>query len=373
MDATVVNSIFYNIQTSSKTMDYILHMDDSQCEEIVNFCNIQREVKMGVYNSLFSTLQLQHLLKVLAFCDNYKGHTDLLTIMYRYDSTVVYIGRNLIEQKIARILKCLFMLPKNGYRETLALLTYHEKQSDEFTNAFFEHYYHNQWINHDHFDDETVMEINRQDDGKVVSVFGNAYDRKGRLLYTGFYKDREYHGHGKLYTENQNFYEGTFSNGKREGEFLLKSERYICERASFSNDLRNGICYEYFNDGKTVRSECNYLHGKKNGNALEKSGTGSLLFKGQYKDNVRVGECYVYEGPTICKKGRYVNGVFEQTALCYHPVTKTGFCWDETFYDDVYYNTEPRLLVMGDKLSFCFDKEAEICKELIRIVQMNRY
>ena len=48
MDATVVNSIFYNIQTSSKTMDYILHMDDSQCEEIVNFCNIQREVKMGV-------------------------------------------------------------------------------------------------------------------------------------------------------------------------------------------------------------------------------------------------------------------------------------------------------------------------------------
>ena len=39
-------------------MDYILHMDDSQCEEIVNFCNIQREVKMGVYNSLFSTLQL---------------------------------------------------------------------------------------------------------------------------------------------------------------------------------------------------------------------------------------------------------------------------------------------------------------------------
>lgn len=281
-------------------------------------------------------------------------------------------------------MKYLYALPKNGYRETLALLIYHEKQPDEFTNAFFEHYYHNQWINHDHFDDETVMEINKQD-GKVVSVFGNEYDRKGRLLYTGTYKDREYDGHGKLYTENQNFYEGTFSRGKREGEFLLKSERYICEKAFFSNDLKDGLCYEYFNDGKTIRCESKYSHGKKNGSALEKSGTGSLLFKGQYKDNVRIGECYVYEGPTVCKKGTYVNGVFQQSELCYHPVSKAGFCYDETFYNDTYYDTKPIKLVdtyivkekgkdvEKKKISFCFDKDAEMCKELININNINRY
>ena len=60
----------------NKTYDYIVNLEDNLCDDIINFCNTQREVKMG------------HLLKVLAFCDFSKGQEVLLNIMIRFEPTV---------------------------------------------------------------------------------------------------------------------------------------------------------------------------------------------------------------------------------------------------------------------------------------------
>ena len=244
----------------------------------------------------------------------------------------------------------------------------------EYTTAFFDHYYHNQWLVHiadgNQYDDETVLRINKEDN-KVVSVFGNEYDRKGRLLYSGDYKKCKYNGHGKMYTESQDFYEGNFVNGKREGTFYLKSERYIREKVQFMNDKRHGECIEYYNDGESIHCKCQYMNDKKNGDYIERSGTGSLLVRGKYMENVREGTFYIYKGPTVCEKGEYHNGAFCKSGLCYHPVLKDDFSFNKTFYNDVYLSTEPeRFISYDDRFAFCHYKDAELYIDASIITQI---
>lgn len=234
----------------------------------------------------------------------------------------------------------LYKLPNNGFNETVALLEYHEHLEEKKSRAFFDHYYHNQWINHAHYDDETVMDIVEKN-GKVVSVYGNDYDRKGRLSYSGYYEDIVYHGHGKQYTEDQNYYEGEFSDGKRNGVFELITERGVQRRDIFVSDKRNGECLEFYNDGETIRERCQYKNGKKNGTAYEMTGSGSLLFKGTYEDDVRVKEGYEFLGPSICRKGTYRNGVLSDSRIMYYPNPSCTFDYEHPVYDKAYYESSP--------------------------------
>ena len=234
----------------------------------------------------------------------------------------------------------LFKLPYNGFNETVALLKYHETLEERKSRAFFDHYYHNQWINHAHYDDETVMDIVMKS-GKVARVYGNDYDRKGRLLYTGYYEDKKYNGHGKQFTEDQNYYEGEFSDGKRNGVFELKTERCVLRRDTFVGDKRNGECLEFFNDGKTIRQRCGYKNDKKNGIAYEMTGSGSLLFIRTYRDDVPVGEGYEYLGPSVCRKGTYRGGQLCDSRIMYHPNPNCRFDYEHLVYDEAYYKQAP--------------------------------
>ena len=234
----------------------------------------------------------------------------------------------------------LFKLPYNGFNETVALLKYHETLEERKSRAFFDHYYHNQWINHAHYDDETVMDIVMKS-GKVARVYGNDYDRKGRLLYTGYYEDKKYNGHGKQFTEDQNYYEGEFSDGKRNGVFELKTERCVLRRDTFVGDKRNGECLEFFSDGKTIRQRCQYKNDKKNGIAYRMTGSGGLLFKGTYTDDVPVGEVYEYLGPSVCKKGTYQNGQLCDSQILYQPNPSCTFDYEHPVYDEAYYEAVP--------------------------------
>ena len=108
----------------------------------------------------------------------------------------------------------MYKLKKNGFRETVELLTFHSALPAEQTDAFFKHYYHNQWLDHTHFEDELVTEMVRKD-GKVVAVKGNEYNRKGHLVYTGQYENGVFNGPGRKYDAERNYYEGIFEDGKK--------------------------------------------------------------------------------------------------------------------------------------------------------------
>lgn len=244
----------------------------------------------------------------------------------------------------------------------MRLLEYHEHKEDEFTYAFFNHYYHNQWLYRDSlYPEETVTEIIREN-GEVQAVMGNDYDRSGRLLYSGMYRDRLYEGEGKFYTEDRSYYEGKFVDGKKEGVFEKKSERYVERRDVFLNDKRYGECIEFYNDG-SKRARYEYKNDMKNGLGLVFKGDGSLLMKGTYVDNVQTGVGYEYLGSSICRKGEYVNGHFVQEQLMYHHNPKCCFDrYKKQEYDDTYYLGKPEPIEMGQYFTFCRKPQSELCR-----------
>ena len=215
-------------------------------------------------------------------------------------------------------------------------------------DAFFKHYYHNQWLDHTHFDDERVVKVDVADN-KVVGVFGNDYNRKGHLVYTGRYEKGKFNGHGKLYNEERCYYEGNFEDGKRSGQFEYHTERYVLFKGNYNDDKRQGKCTEFYSDGRR-RSECEYANDKKNGRASEFDGNGGLLFKGAYKDDVRSGEGSEFLGPHICKHGTYSNGKLQNWKWCYMltPTLPMDMNTADHTYPDNYYESQPIELFGND-------------------------
>ena len=269
---------------------------------------------------------------------------------------------------IARIVNYLYVLPRNGYRETIELLQYHLTVPFIITRVFFDHYYHNQWIDHSHFSDEcvtsilmkngtpvcvfgkeydehmvTMMSRDDYDKGLIIGVTGNEYNRKGRLLYTGSYASKMYNGKGKLYMDDQSYYEGNFEDGKRVGIFERRTERYTLSKDEFRKDKRNGQCIEYFDDSGKIRSIANYLDDVRNGKAQERDGSGALLFFGNYNGGIRNGDGYEFLGPHLCKKGKYVNGVLTNWSWQYLATPDMNPDMQNYKYSENYYSlkTEP--------------------------------
>ena len=228
----------------------------------------------------------------------------------------------------------MFKLQKNGYAEIERLLEYHRERDKVFIDAFFNHYYNNQWYARDPLDDETVMEILHDENGRVIGVIGNEYGRDGRLVYTGGYKNKKYDGEGKLYTELQDYEEGVFSNGKKNGVFVLHSERGIKRKATYVDNLENGEVIEYQNDSVRIRSRCHYIGGRRYGTFYEYAGDGSLFLVERYDNNIHVGDSYEYISSCICKNSG-------NNEYYYHFNPDCDFEYRNPKYNENYYNTQP--------------------------------
>ena len=238
------------------------------------------------------------------------------------------------------IINYMFDLEKNSYTEIMQLLDYHKEREEEFIDAFFTHYYHKQWYSREQFDDETVTEIIRDANGKVIGVIGNDYNQDGRLYYTGSYKNKKFHGEGKMFTDDGGYYQGPFENGVN-GSFELHTERGITRRDVFVNGLKHGECIEYYDNGK-IKSRCQYIDGKRSGPAFEFAGDGSLLFKGTYQNDKRVGEGFEYICSCICKKGIYDDQErMTNVEYYYHFNPELRFGYKNPVYTDNYYNEDP--------------------------------
>ena len=179
---------------------------------------------------------------------------------------------------------CIFKLEKNGFEETLQLLDFHQNSSDEDLDAFFNFYYHNQWIDHNHFEDEKVMEIHKNNDNEIAYVIGNEYDRQGHLIYHGGYCNGKFSGEGIMFNPDQSYDKGVFRNGKREGVFqtIIDGNRLIRE-AEYHDDQLNGKYTEFYNsfgaDGKPlIKSIYEYRSGRRV-KGVEYDGNGNVIFE----------------------------------------------------------------------------------------------
>ena len=121
----------------------------------------------------------------------------------------------------------------------------------------------------------------------VIGVIGKEYDRNGRLYYTGNYKDKKFHGEGKMFTDDGGYYQGHFNKGMKNGLFELHTERGIIRTAVFMNDYEHGECIEYFGNGK-IKSITHYHLGKKNGKCIEFAGDGKIIAQYENVNDERV-------------------------------------------------------------------------------------
>lgn len=335
-------------------------MDDEYIDMIQKMSTRKREVHVG------------KLLRVIANCDNYTGIPNILNLILAYEDSVAVVEK-CNAQVIARIVNYLYALPRNGYRETIELLQYHRTVPVVVMRVFFDHYYHNQWIDHAHFSDECVtsiltknyvsicvygknynermvaiMNAENYDKSKVISVTGNEYNRKGRLLYTGSYADKQYNGRGKLYMDDQSYYEGNFEDGKRVGIFELRTERYTLSKDEFCKDKRNGQCIEYFDDSGRIRSISTYVNDVRNGKAQERDGSGALLFSGNYVDGLRSGEGYEFLGPHLCKRGKFIDGILTNWSWQYVATPDMNMDMQNYTYPESYYNFKSQPLSQNE-------------------------
>ena len=266
-------------------------------------------------------------------------------------------------------------MDKNGYNETLQLLKFHKNSSDDDLDAFFNFYYHNQWINHEYYEDEMVMDIRRNEDGKIDYVIGNEYDKSGRLIYHGSYRKGKFDGEGTLFNPDQSYDKGKFDDGKRSGVFKTFTDRNIIREAEYNNNQMNGRCIEYYNsigsDGKPlIKAIYQYKGGKKNGVGEERDGKGGLIFKGMFKDDSKDGEGCEYLSPHLCKKGTFNRGrlqpnwkwcikktpKMDKSFFDYYPPKGNGITDQLSIphynYSDDYYHSDPIPLQKSDNGTF---------------------
>ena len=247
----------------------------------------------------------------------------------------------------------LFELERNGYNETIQLLEYHKESTERELKAFFGNYYHNQWIDHPHFSDETVIEIVDGSDG-IDYVIGNEYNRKGRMIYTGSYRKGQYDGEGIYFNPDQSYDKGMFDSGKRSGVFETFTDRSIVRRAHYSNNVLNGICTEFYNsldaDGNhRVRAIYNYINGKLCGIGKEYDGYGGLLFKGMFEDGVRNGEGCEYLSAHLCKRGQFRGNNLQNWEWCVKKTPDLDITEIEKYkFSDSYYRDDPIPLLGQD-------------------------
>lgn len=92
-----------------------------------------------------------------------------------------------------------------------------------------------------YYDKSNVLKYNGAFSNGEYSGKGIQYDQKGNLLYTGDFVNGLYDGNGKLILqENQSWYEGAFTQGKKNGSGKLYKNNQLYYDGSFAGDMMSG-------------------------------------------------------------------------------------------------------------------------------------
>jgi len=190
----------------------------------------------------------------------------------------------------------------------------------------------------------------------------NKYNDKGRLIYSGPYKEgvpvgihREYNGDGvvilsKIYNdrgllvsegivdeqENRNgsrkdfsaegdiIAEGSYNDNRRTGTWKFYSPAGKLEQVgTFSNGRIDGTWRWYYPEGELLREE-EYYQGRRDGNYTEFSRNGEIIATGAYADGERNGEWSFKSGDNT-ETGVYLLGLRDGLWKAFYPDGKLRF------------------------------------------------
>ncbi|KAM3612496.1 uncharacterized protein V6R79_009175 [Siganus canaliculatus] len=171
------------------------------------------------------------------------------------------------------------------------------------------------------------------------------------------------------YSSNDRF-EGHFVHGEKNGRGKFFFFDGSTLEGSYVDDALQGHGTYTYEDGGVLRGM--YVDGELNGSAQEFDGEGRLMFKGQYKDDRRHGECWIYHRDGGCVFGE-VNEDGEMTggSVAYiYPDTRTALYGN--FVDGelieahlaTVISTEgerPRFKVTPNSPVFSYDKSTSTC------------
>ena len=135
--------------------------------------------------------------------------------------------------------------------------------------------------------------------GKIIYANGTNYE--------GSFKNDYHDGFGKLIQLNGEIYEGEWKKGKINGNGMrihANGNKYI---GNYVNNIRNGNGHLIFVNGESYQG--NFLNGKANGNGIFKFKNGNI-YEGEFKDNLIMGK-----GTLTLKNGDKFIGFFTNGSI----------------------------------------------------------
>ncbi|XP_013885424.1 histone-lysine N-methyltransferase SETD7 isoform X2 [Austrofundulus limnaeus] len=114
-------------------------------------------------------------------------------------------------------------------------------------------------------------------------------------------EDGQPHGFCTVTYSSSDRFEGHFSHGEKNGKGKLFFFDGSTLEGFYVDDALQGQGVYTHEDGSILNGT--YVDGELNGLAQEVDGEGRMVFKGQYKDDVRYGECWVYHPDGGCVFG----------------------------------------------------------------------
>ncbi|XP_071396281.1 histone-lysine N-methyltransferase SETD7 isoform X3 [Centroberyx affinis] len=110
-------------------------------------------------------------------------------------------------------------------------------------------------------------------------------------------EDDQPHGFCTVTYSSSDRFEGHFTHGEKNGKGKFFFFDGSTLEGFYVDDALQGQGVYTYEDGGVLHGT--YVEGELNGPAQEYDGEGRLVFKGQYKDNNRCGECWIYY-PYVC-------------------------------------------------------------------------
>ena len=130
----------------------------------------------------------------------------------------------------------------------------------------------------------------------IIHSIIKIYYENGKLMYEGGFIDNKFEGYGKYYYLNDEYYEGQFKNGLRNGKGILYySNGNIIYEGDFVNDKFEG-------NGKYIYGGGEYYNGqwkdnKKNGKGSLYAKNGNIIYVGDFvNDNYEGNGRFYFEG-----------------------------------------------------------------------------
>ncbi|XP_020509036.1 histone-lysine N-methyltransferase SETD7 [Labrus bergylta] len=118
-------------------------------------------------------------------------------------------------------------------------------------------------------------------------------------------EDDQPHGFCTVTYSSSDRFEGHFSHGEKNGKGKFFFFDGSTMEGFYVDDALQGQGVYKYEEGGVLHGT--YVDGELNGPAQEFNGEGRLVFKGQYKENIRCGDCQVYYPDGGCVSGEVNN------------------------------------------------------------------